>query len=178
MAAMLPFGESRGHRVRSNLPLRYLLKLRRRARSAISPATRERVSATIADWKRGKLPEFFQKKTTKQASLPAALEIVEEPPSPVSRAVAGTIMLFFGVALLWTCVGRVDIIAPAQGEIVPTGRTKIIQPLEAGVVRAIHVQDGQVVKAGEVLIEIDFTITELRDRLQKEYIQAELDLPV
>ena len=55
----------------------------------------------------------------------------------------------------------------------PTGRTKIIQPLESGVVRAILVQDGQHVKAGDVLIEIDTTISAAeRDRLQSEHMQA------
>jgi hemolysin D len=60
---------------------------------------------------------------------------------------------------------------------VPTGRTKVIQPFETGVVRAIHVQDGQPVKSGDVLIEIDSTINEAeRDRLQKEYMTTALDV--
>jgi len=90
---------------------------------------------------------------------------------------AGTIILFFLIAILWASFGSVDIIATAQGKIVPTGRTKVIQPLESGVVRAIHVQDGQIVKSGDVLIEIDSTINESeRDRLQKDFIEAQLDI--
>ena len=46
----------------------------------------------------------------------------------------------------------------APGKIVPSGRTKMIQPFETGVVRAIHVRDGQTVKAGDVLIELDPTM--------------------
>lgn len=85
-------------------------------------------------------------------------------------------MLFFAVALLWACIGTVDIIATAPGKIVPTGRTKVIQPLESGVVHAIHVQDGQQVRAGDVLIEIDTTVSAAeRDRLKSDYIQALLD---
>ncbi len=58
----------------------------------------------------------------------------------------------------------------------PTGRTKVIQPFESGVVHAIHVQDGQKVKTGDVLIEIDTTISDAeRDRLKSEYMQAMLD---
>ena len=72
--------------------------------------------------------------------LPAALEIIETPASPVGRAILFTIIAFFCIALAWATFGRVDIIATATGKIVPTSRTKIIQPLEAGVVRAIHVQ--------------------------------------
>jgi hemolysin D len=108
--------------------------------------------------------------------LPAALEIIETPASPIGRTIAGTLIAFFLIAILWASFGSVDIIATAQGKIVPTGRTKIIQPFETGVVRAIHVQDGQQVKAGDVLIEIDSTISESeRDRLQKEYMTSALD---
>ncbi|WP_315716584.1 MULTISPECIES: HlyD family type I secretion periplasmic adaptor subunit [unclassified Bradyrhizobium] len=109
--------------------------------------------------------------------LPAALEIVETPASPVGRAVAGTIMLFFVIAIGWSIVGHVDIIASAQGKIVPTGRTKTIQPLEAGVVAAIHVQDGDKVHAGDVLVELDRTVTEAeRRRVAQGLMQARLDV--
>ncbi len=119
----------------------------------------------------------FEGPNSETEFLPAALEIVETPPAPISRAIAGTIILFFIVTLLWACFGSVDIIATAQGKIVPTGRTKVIQPLESGVVRAIHVQDGQAVKAGDVLVEIDSTINEAeRDRLNKAYIEEEIHI--
>jgi hemolysin D len=115
--------------------------------------------------------------TEEQEFLPAALEIIESPPSPASRLIAGSIMAFLVIALLWAIFGSVDIIATASGKIVPTGRTKIIQPLESGVVHAIHVQDGQHVKAGDVLIEIDTTVSAAeRDRLQSDHQQAMLDM--
>src|SRR5207249_5392995 len=93
------------------------------------------------------------------AFLPAALEIVETPPSPVGRAISATIILIFCLALAWASFGKIDIVASAQGKIIPSGRTKIIQPFETGVVRAIHVRDGQSVKAGDLLIELDTTIS-------------------
>lgn len=112
-----------------------------------------------------------------KAFFPAALEIVETPPSPASRAIAMTIIVFFVMALIWACVGSVDVIAVAPGKIIPTGRTKVIQPMEAGVIRAIRVHDGQVVKAGEVLLEIDPTINgSERDRLREDHIRARLDI--
>jgi hemolysin D len=77
------------------------------------------------------------------AFLPAALEVVETPPSPVGIAVGATVIIFFCLALAWTAFGTVDIVASAPGKIIPSGRTKIIQPFETGVVRAIHVHDGQ-----------------------------------
>ena len=84
--------------------------------------------------------------TDEHEFLPAALEIVETPPPPAGRAVAALIIAAFVVALGWANLGNIDIIATAPGKIVPTGRTKVIQPFESGVVHAIHVQDGQTVK--------------------------------
>ncbi|HTP82321.1 MAG TPA: HlyD family type I secretion periplasmic adaptor subunit [Alphaproteobacteria bacterium] len=108
--------------------------------------------------------------------LPAALEIVETPPSPVGRAIAGTIVAFFCLAAAWACLGKVDIIATASGRIIPSGKTKVIQPFETGVVKAIRVSDGQKVSAGDVLVELDGTIDGAEaDRLQKAVMAAELD---
>jgi hemolysin D len=101
------------------------------------------------------------------AFLPAALEIVETPPSPIGRAIGATLIALFCVALIWATFGHVDIVASASGKVVPSGRVKLIQPSETGVVRAIHVRDGQSVKAGEVLIELDASIT-AAERAQKE----------
>jgi len=109
--------------------------------------------------------------------LPAALEIVETPPSPRRRAIAATIMLLFAVALVWSAWGTVDIVASATGKIVPSGRTKVIQPFETGVVRAIRVDDGQVVKAGDTLIELDPTVNGAeRDRARNDLLAEQLNI--
>ena len=92
-----------------------------------------------------------------QAFLPAALEIVETPVVPYANYIGGSIILLFCIALIWASLGHIDIVASASGKIIPSGRTKILQPFETGVVRAIHVRDGQPVKAGDVLIELDST---------------------
>jgi len=91
--------------------------------------------------------------------LPAVLEIQDAPPSPVGRAVGGTIIGVFAVGILWASVGHIDIVAVAPGKIIPSGHSKVIQPLDSGVIRAIHVRDGQVVKKGDLLIELDPTVT-------------------
>ena len=106
------------------------------------------------------------------AFLPAALEIVESPPSPVGRAIGATIILISGIALAWASFGQIDIVASAQGRIVPSDRVKVIQPMEIGVVRTLLVEDGQKVKAGDVLVEIDPTINEAEAR------QARHDLKI
>ncbi|MGB6589693.1 MAG: HlyD family type I secretion periplasmic adaptor subunit [Pseudolabrys sp.] len=111
------------------------------------------------------------------AFLPAALEIVETPPSPVGRAIGATIILLFCVALIWASVGTIDIVASATGKIVPSGRTKVIQPFETGVVRSIRVQDGQAVKAGDVLIELDPTVNAAdRDHLNNDRLAEQLNI--
>src|SRR5438105_3925290 len=60
------------------------------------------------------------------AFLPAALEIVETPPSPLGHAIGVTIIAMFSVALAWACFGHIDIVATATGKIVPSGRTKVV----------------------------------------------------
>ena len=111
------------------------------------------------------------------AFLPAALEIVETPPSPVGRAIGATIILLFCVALIWAAAGTIDIVASATGKIVPSGRTKVIQPFETGVVRSIRVQDGQAVKAGDVLIELDPTVNAAdRDHLHNDRLAEQLNI--
>lgn len=95
--------------------------------------------------------------TLEREFLPAALEIVETPPSPAGRRLMLTICAFFTLAIAWACWGELDIVATASGRIVANGRNKTVQPFERGVVRAIHVQEGQTVKAGDVLVVMDST---------------------
>ena len=102
--------------------------------------------------------ERVERRKDELAFLPAALEIVETPPSPIGRAIAFTLIAVFSAALAWACIGTVDIVAVAPGKIIPSGRTKTIQPFETGVVRAIHVRDGQSVGAGDVVVELDPTM--------------------
>lgn len=87
--------------------------------------------------------------------LPAALSILETPPSPVGIALLWAICLLVTFAIGWAYFGHIDIIAVAQGKIQPTGRVKTIQPLETGRVVALHVENGQHVQAGDILVELD-----------------------
>ncbi len=91
------------------------------------------------------------------AFLPAALSLQETPTHPAPRRAALAICALFATVLLWTIFGRIDIVAVAQGRIVVSERTKTIQPLEASVVSKVLVKDGDAVKVGQVLIELDAT---------------------
>jgi hemolysin D len=116
-------------------------------------------------------------KADETAFLPAALEIVETPASPVGRAVALTIIAIFCVSVGWASISHVDIVASASGKIIPSGGTKVIQPFETGIVRAIHVHDGQQVKAGNILVELDPTINESdRDHLRSDLMATQLEI--
>jgi hemolysin D len=108
--------------------------------------------------------------------LPAVLEIQQAPPSPIGRAVLWTILSSVTAGALWSTFGWIDIVATAQGKIIPSGYSKIIQSYETGVIAAIHIQDGQAVKQGDVLIELDSTLNRAdRDRASNEYRAAKVE---
>ena len=109
--------------------------------------------------------------------LPAALEVQESPPSPVGRFVMWTIIALIVIALVWSILGKVEIVAVAPGKIIPSGQVKVIQAGNIGRVKAIHVADGDPVRAGQHLIELDPTLAEAdRERLQSDWIAGSLEL--
>jgi len=118
-----------------------------------------------------------RKSVAEMAFLPAALEVVETPASPAGRAVAATVIAVFCFALLWASLGHIDIVASASGKIIPSGGIKVVQPFETGIVRAIHVTDGQRVNVGDILIELDPTMNESeRNHLQADLTAAQLEM--
>ena len=109
--------------------------------------------------------------------LPAVLEIQDSPPSPAGRAIIFIIIGVFSAALLWSVFGHIDIVAVAQGKIIPSDYSKVIQPLESGIIKKIHVRDGQHVKKNDVLIELDTTTTGAdRERFSNEYLAAQTEI--
>ncbi|MGL4407502.1 MAG: hemolysin secretion protein D, partial [Zoogloea sp.] len=62
--------------------------------------------------------------------LPAALSLQETPLSPAPRVALWLILSFAVLALGWACFGQIDVVATAQGKVVPNDRTKTIQPFE------------------------------------------------
>ena len=87
--------------------------------------------------------------------LPAALEILERPASPIALALLWTICALAVFGLLLAHFGRVEIIASAQGKIRPQGQVKTLQSMENGKTSEINVRDGQHVSRGEVLVALD-----------------------
>ncbi|AWK14335.1 HlyD family type I secretion periplasmic adaptor subunit [Candidatus Fukatsuia symbiotica] len=87
--------------------------------------------------------------------LPAYLDIVERPAAPWARRTAWAIALFLLLVLFWSIVGKLDIHATALGRVIVADHSKVVQPLEQGVVVAINVRDGERVHEGQVLIELN-----------------------
>lgn len=108
--------------------------------------------------------------------LPSTLALQETPVHPAPQILIRLILLFVLLLVCWSFFGKLDVVASATGKIVPDSRSKIIQPMETASVYKIHVADGQEVKAGDPLIELDATITQAEiDRLRAEFTSAFLD---
>lgn len=87
--------------------------------------------------------------------LPAALEILETPPSPVRIRIMSVICALVVAAIAWSYFGHFDIVAVAQGKFQPTGRVNVVQPVETGKVKMIKVANGSRVMEGDILVEMD-----------------------
>ena len=86
---------------------------------------------------------------------PGLLSIQESPPARLPRAVMYTVGVLFVILLLWAIFGKLDIIASADGHLVPETYIKIVQPSDAGIVQEILVKEGDQVKQGQVLMRMD-----------------------
>lgn len=116
-------------------------------------------------------------RTEESDFLPAALEVAERPVSPTARAVTWVLIVGLIIAVLWTVFGRVDVVASAPGTLIPTGNIKIVQSPGAGVVRAIHVRNGDFVRKGQALVDLDPTIVGADlAAAEKALASAELDM--
>ena len=95
----------------------------------------------------------------------------------MARAAAPCFALLLIAALGWASLGELDVVASAEGRVVPVVRTKRVQPFESGFVRAIRVADGQHVRAGDVLIELDPTLRDADvERLANNLLRARADV--
>ncbi len=95
-----------------------------------------------------------------------------------------TLLTLFVLIVLWAIFGKVDVVAVAQGKLVPQSYLKIVQPAEAGIVKEILVKEGDTVNQGQILMRMDAQIqdsdtkmveADLKQRqLQIRRIDAEL----
>jgi len=85
--------------------------------------------------------------------LPAILD--GDAPSPLPRMVLWTVLALMAALGAWMVLGRLDVVAVADGRLVPRSQLKIVQPVEGGVLREILVAEGERVQAGQVLGRMD-----------------------
>lgn len=106
-----------------------------------------------------------------------AMAVQLMPPGVVVRMVSLSICAMVALALGFAYVAKMDIVVSVQGKVIPSGKSKVVQPLEPGIVRAVLVRDGQKVKAGDVLVELDPTSTGAdRERLQRDGWEAQAEV--
>ena len=91
---------------------------------------------------------------------PPLLRIQDKPPAPLAGWMLRLLLGLLAGILLWTVLGRLDIVAVAEGKLVPSTYLKIVQPAEQGIVKEILVKEGEAVKQGQVLIRMDPALTE------------------
>lgn len=91
---------------------------------------------------------------------PPLLRLQDSPPAPLGRAVLITLVVLLVTLLFWATFGRLDIVAVAEGKLVPQSYLKIVQPVESGIVKEILVREGEMVRAGQVLMRMDALATD------------------
>ena len=105
------------------------------------------------------------------------LRIQAQPPAPFKRALLYLLLLLFGLLLLWAMSGRLDIVACAEGKLLPQSYLKIVQPSEQGVIRDILVAEGEHVSAGQVLMRMDNTLSEADGQeIRDDYSSKKINL--
>lgn len=140
------------------------------------PGVARHLSILRESWRQQDAADREARPRSDHEFLPAALEIMEKPPSPGLRWLMLSLCGLFVVALIWSIVGRVDVVATASGKVIPSGNVKQIQPIEIGYVRAIHVANGQHVEAGQLLVELDPTVVGAEaEQADKSLLGAEAD---
>ncbi len=115
---------------------------------------------------------------------PPLLRLQDSPPNPLGRRVLWVLLSLLAALFLWALLGRLDIVAVAEGKLIPETYVKIVQPAESGIVKEILVNEGAMVLAGQVLMRMDAHGSEAdtrsieadyqRKRLALRRIEAEL----
>lgn len=98
--------------------------------------------------------------------------VLDQPPAnlPSRAALGGTLFcLLFGA---WAWFGHVDEVARASGKLVPKGEVFRLHPVASGKVSRVAVKEGQTVKAGQVLIELDAELARKDVERLKQLLQS------
>ncbi len=109
--------------------------------------------------------------------LPTLLAITDSPPPKLPRMILLSVLALVAILLLWSVLGRLDVVATAEGRLVPQSKLKIVQPADAGIVTEILVREGESVEAGQVMMRLDPRILAAdRHAVGSEHAQLRLQL--
>jgi len=120
-----------------------------------------------------------------QDFAPGLLRVQNQPPAPFAQAMLRILLVLLFAVILWAIFGKLDVVASASGKLIPQSYVKIVQPFEQGLISEILVSEGQHVKAGQVLMRLDTTLSDadgkaivndyLRKQIALRRIEAELE---
>lgn len=78
-----------------------------------------------------------------------------KPASPTIRLTTWTIIILFAVIVSGSYFARVEIVARGQGKVIPGNRVQVVQPQVDGKIASIRVREGDLVKSGQPLVDMD-----------------------
>jgi HlyD family secretion protein len=108
---------------------------------------------------------------------PSLLRLQEQPPAPLAGWMLRLLLALLVGVTLWAVFGQLDIVAVADGKLVPSNYLKIVQPAEQGIVKEILVREGEAVKEGQVLIRMDAVLSEAEGKaVRSDYHHKRLAL--
>ena len=111
------------------------------------------------------------------AFSPPLIRLTDSPPNPMGRKVLWSLLALLAALLVWALLGPLDIVAVAEGKLIPQSYLKIVQPAESGIVKEILVHEGDTVQAGQVLMRMDMQISEADTQsLESEYRRKQATL--
>lgn len=80
-----------------------------------------------------------------------------EPPKKWTIALIVSIFSVILFFIIWANIAELDEVTTGQGQVVPSGKTKVVQNLEGGIVDQILVKEGDEVTKGQIILRIDDT---------------------
>lgn len=108
---------------------------------------------------------------------PGLLRIQSQPPAPFARTMLHLLLILLLLLILWATFGKLDIVATAEGKLIPRTYLKIVQPFEQGLIRDILVSEGQHVHAGQILMRLDTTLSNADGKaINADYTGKRIDL--
>jgi len=111
------------------------------------------------------------------AFSPPLIRLTDSPPNPMGRKVLWSLLALLAALLVWALLGPLDIVAVAEGKLIPQSYLKIVQPAESGIVKEILVHEGDTVQAGQVLMRMDMLISEADTQsIEAEYRRKQATL--